>query len=110
MVAQRTDWKNIVAEYAQSGLTGAEFCRTKRIPLSSFYKHKKNHLPDEAKSQQPSSQKSIPESLPEDIPKPSPLKEPVEFVDLTEKICPSQNDQALLRITSPSGFTLEVFL
>ena len=101
MKAKPRNWKKTFEDFASSSQSGTKFCRVNGIPLSNFYKMKKRLLVSSEK------QKPVTVQM-----NPVPPKDPVEIVDLTEQFTSSSQskDQATLRITSPSGFTLEVFL
>lgn len=44
-------WRTILADYERSNQTQAEFCRRRRLALSSFHFHRKRNLDHGAKAQ-----------------------------------------------------------
>ena len=108
MMIRRKNWQKIIQDYSTSGMSGAEFCRTQGVPLSNFYKYRK--LFADTNNQHAM---IVPKSRINDKAGHRALtrsKEAIEIVDVTGQFDNSSKDHPTLRLTSPTGIILEVFL
>jgi hypothetical protein len=96
LATKKYKWKKILDEWGASGLSVTAFCKSKEISTSYFYYHRSKRTPksQEIKAQQPNVAAS---------------ENATRFVELAPVSLPAIS-LPKIKITTPSGYTLEVFL
>lgn len=106
------DWKKIIAEWSESGLSPMDYCRRFKVPASSFYQNRKQYI---LPARPPSGDAStlLAEKYDEAAIRKrnkSSLSNPVHLTQVMVPIGPEDSFSPTIKITTKSGSILEIFL
>ena len=104
---RREQWRKIVIECNNSGLTKTEWCQQNGVSLRGFH-YWQNKFRKEILSEQDVS--SVPALSPRQLPEAAPDQAPAMFVDVTDKFAGSQDLQSRDSSEMPILFSPELMI
>lgn len=94
---RKHDWKTIIANWPESGLSIEKYCQQLNVPTSAFYKYRKLYAINKNEDAESGNKTE---------------GEQINFIDVTPQASSavSQQSSPTLKLTTSSGVTLEFFL